>query len=162
MTMPRHRHVQERTQASPAENKMRAFIRRFPMHYGIYRRYPLGRFPAVRSGRGLGCPPDGVGDGVEWVLNLICPHFVGVFCTASTCSETPGQCRRRPICQAPAAGPPRAGGDRAGGTGPAARIGRAHRGEACRASVGRRSVAAAALAPLRRERAGRVERGCRV
>jgi hypothetical protein len=25
---------------------MHAFIRRFLMHYGIYRRYPLGRLPA--------------------------------------------------------------------------------------------------------------------
>ena len=32
-----------------AENKMRAFIKRFLMHYGIYRRYPLGRFPALRN-----------------------------------------------------------------------------------------------------------------
>jgi hypothetical protein len=32
-----------------AENKMHAFIRRFLMHYGIYRRYPLGRFPALRN-----------------------------------------------------------------------------------------------------------------
>jgi hypothetical protein len=28
---------------------MRAFIRRFLMHYGIYRRYPLGRLPALRN-----------------------------------------------------------------------------------------------------------------
>jgi hypothetical protein len=28
---------------------MRAFLRRFLMHYGIYRRYPLGRFPALRN-----------------------------------------------------------------------------------------------------------------
>jgi hypothetical protein len=27
----------------------RAFIKRFLMHYGIYRRYPLGRFPALRN-----------------------------------------------------------------------------------------------------------------
>ena len=26
---------------------MRAFIKRFLMHYGIYRRYPLGWFPAL-------------------------------------------------------------------------------------------------------------------
>jgi hypothetical protein len=32
-----------------AENKMHAFIKRFLMHYGIYRRYPLGRFPALRN-----------------------------------------------------------------------------------------------------------------
>jgi hypothetical protein len=32
-----------------AENKMRAFIKRFLLHYGIYRRYPLGRFPALRN-----------------------------------------------------------------------------------------------------------------
>ena len=31
------------------ENKMLAFIRRFLLHYGIYRRYPLGRFPALRN-----------------------------------------------------------------------------------------------------------------
>jgi hypothetical protein len=35
--------------AAVAENKMRAFIRRFLLHYGIYRRYPLGRFPALRN-----------------------------------------------------------------------------------------------------------------
>jgi len=28
---------------------MRAFIRRFLMNYGIYRRYPLRRFPALRN-----------------------------------------------------------------------------------------------------------------
>ncbi len=28
---------------------MHAFIRRFLMHYGIYRRYPLGRLPALRN-----------------------------------------------------------------------------------------------------------------
>ena len=28
---------------------MRTFIKRFLMHYGIYRRYPLGRFPALRN-----------------------------------------------------------------------------------------------------------------
>jgi hypothetical protein len=28
---------------------MRVFIKRFLMHYGIYRRYPLGRFPALRN-----------------------------------------------------------------------------------------------------------------
>jgi len=28
---------------------MRAFIKRFLMHYGIYRRYPLGRLPAFRN-----------------------------------------------------------------------------------------------------------------
>jgi hypothetical protein len=32
-----------------AEHKMRAFVKRFLMHYGIYRRYPLGRFPALRN-----------------------------------------------------------------------------------------------------------------
>ena len=31
------------------ENKMLAFIRRFLPHYGVYRRYPLGRFPALRN-----------------------------------------------------------------------------------------------------------------
>jgi hypothetical protein len=30
-------------------NEMRAFIKRFLMHYGIYRRYPLGWFPAFRN-----------------------------------------------------------------------------------------------------------------
>ena len=30
-------------------NEMRAFIKRFLMHYGIYRRYPLGRLPALRN-----------------------------------------------------------------------------------------------------------------
>jgi hypothetical protein len=30
-------------------NEMRAFIKRFLMHYGIYRRYPLGWFPALRN-----------------------------------------------------------------------------------------------------------------
>jgi hypothetical protein len=35
--------------ASPAEQKMSAFINRFLIHYGIYRRYPLGRFPALRN-----------------------------------------------------------------------------------------------------------------
>jgi hypothetical protein len=36
---------------SPAfgETEMQAFIRRFLMHYGIYRRYPLGRLPALRN-----------------------------------------------------------------------------------------------------------------
>jgi hypothetical protein len=29
--------------------KMRAFLRRFLMHYGIYRRYPLGLLPALRN-----------------------------------------------------------------------------------------------------------------
>jgi hypothetical protein len=28
---------------------MRAFLRRFLMHYGIYRRYPLGLLPALRN-----------------------------------------------------------------------------------------------------------------
>jgi hypothetical protein len=28
---------------------MRAFIRRLIMHYGIYRRYPLARLPALRN-----------------------------------------------------------------------------------------------------------------
>jgi hypothetical protein len=37
------------SRACLAENKMHAFIRRFLMHYGIYRRYPLGRFPALRN-----------------------------------------------------------------------------------------------------------------
>jgi hypothetical protein len=29
--------------------KMRPFLRRFLMHYGIYRRYPLGLLPALRN-----------------------------------------------------------------------------------------------------------------
>jgi hypothetical protein len=28
---------------------MRAFFKRFLMHYGIYRRYPLGRVPAIKN-----------------------------------------------------------------------------------------------------------------
>ena len=28
---------------------MHAFLRRFLMHYGIYRRYPLGLLPALRN-----------------------------------------------------------------------------------------------------------------
>jgi hypothetical protein len=36
---------------------MRAFIKRFLMHYGIYRRYPLGRFPALQM-RGVSLSPD--------------------------------------------------------------------------------------------------------
>ena len=28
---------------------MRSFVRRFMMHYGIYRRYPLARLPAIRN-----------------------------------------------------------------------------------------------------------------
>jgi hypothetical protein len=28
---------------------MRSFVRRFMMHYGIYRRYPLARLPALRN-----------------------------------------------------------------------------------------------------------------
>ena len=39
----------ERFRASLTENKMLAFIKRFLMHYGVYRRYPLGRFPALRN-----------------------------------------------------------------------------------------------------------------
>ena len=39
----------EDTERRDAEHKMRAFIKRFLMHYGIYRRYPLGRFPALRN-----------------------------------------------------------------------------------------------------------------
>ena len=31
------------------ETEMQAFIRRFLMYYGIYRRYPLGRLPALRN-----------------------------------------------------------------------------------------------------------------
>jgi hypothetical protein len=29
--------------------RMHAFLRRFLMHYGIYRRYPLGLLPALRN-----------------------------------------------------------------------------------------------------------------
>jgi hypothetical protein len=29
--------------------EMHAFLRRFLMHYGIYRRYPLGLLPALRN-----------------------------------------------------------------------------------------------------------------
>jgi hypothetical protein len=29
--------------------KMNAFLRRFLMHYEVYRRYPLGRLPALRN-----------------------------------------------------------------------------------------------------------------
>ena len=32
---------------------MRTFIKRFLMHYGVYRRYPLGRFPAPPRGASL-------------------------------------------------------------------------------------------------------------
>jgi hypothetical protein len=39
----------ENVERGDAEHKMRAFIKRFLMHYGIYRRYPLGRFPALRN-----------------------------------------------------------------------------------------------------------------
>ena len=39
----------KRFRASLAENKMLAFMKRFLLHYGIYRRYPLGRFPALRN-----------------------------------------------------------------------------------------------------------------
>jgi hypothetical protein len=33
----------------PRSMEMQAFLRRFLMHYGIYRRYPLGRLPALRN-----------------------------------------------------------------------------------------------------------------
>ena len=48
----------DRTKRSPSLNdsrslsqrtKMNTFLRRFLMHYGIYRRYPLGRLPALRN-----------------------------------------------------------------------------------------------------------------
>jgi hypothetical protein len=39
----------KRFPASLVENKMNDFLRRFLMHYGIYRRYPLGRLPALRN-----------------------------------------------------------------------------------------------------------------
>jgi hypothetical protein len=35
--------------AAAQDGNMRAFIRRFLMHYAIYRRYPLGRLPAMRN-----------------------------------------------------------------------------------------------------------------
>jgi len=35
--------------ATPRRTKMHAFVKRFLMHYGIYRRYPLGRLPALRN-----------------------------------------------------------------------------------------------------------------
>jgi hypothetical protein len=38
-----------RFRPSLVENMMRAFIKRFLMHYGIYRRYPLRRFSALRN-----------------------------------------------------------------------------------------------------------------
>jgi hypothetical protein len=31
------------------EDAMHAFVKRLLMHYGIYRRYPLGWFPALRN-----------------------------------------------------------------------------------------------------------------
>jgi hypothetical protein len=34
---------------SRPEHKMNAFLKRFLMHYGIYRRYPLARLPALRN-----------------------------------------------------------------------------------------------------------------
>jgi hypothetical protein len=37
------------SRVSFAEDKMHAFLKRFLMHYGIYRRYPLGRLPALRN-----------------------------------------------------------------------------------------------------------------
>jgi hypothetical protein len=39
----------EDAERGDGEHKMRAFIKRFLMHYGIYRRYPLRRFPALRN-----------------------------------------------------------------------------------------------------------------
>src|ERR1700704_3971759 len=33
----------------PGETAMHAFLGRLLMHYGIYRRYPLGRLPALRN-----------------------------------------------------------------------------------------------------------------
>ena len=35
--------------SSFGETEMQAFIRRFLMYYGIYRRYPLGRLPSLRN-----------------------------------------------------------------------------------------------------------------
>jgi hypothetical protein len=37
------------TERGDAESKMSAFVRRLLLHYGIYRRYPLGWFPALRN-----------------------------------------------------------------------------------------------------------------
>jgi hypothetical protein len=39
----------EDAERGDAEHKMRDFIKRFLMYYGIYRRYPLERFPALRN-----------------------------------------------------------------------------------------------------------------
>jgi hypothetical protein len=39
----------KRFPVSLLEKKMNDFLRRFLMHYGIYRRYPLGRLPALRN-----------------------------------------------------------------------------------------------------------------
>ena len=45
----RWRRRYDNAERGDAEHKMRDFIKRFLMHYGIYRRYPLGRFPALRN-----------------------------------------------------------------------------------------------------------------
>jgi hypothetical protein len=39
---------------------MNAFLRRFLMHYGIYRRYPLGRLPALRNAWRIARPLTGL------------------------------------------------------------------------------------------------------
>jgi hypothetical protein len=72
---------------------MHAFIRRFLMHYGIYRRYPLGRFPALRnawraaqpwrepSGRALwhgGCAEDALMREVVGFIQLACALTLGM------------------------------------------------------------------------------------
>ena len=50
---------------------MLAFIKRFLMHYGIYRRYPLGRFPAL-SNAWRAAQPDGVlGRLREWGASFL-------------------------------------------------------------------------------------------
>jgi hypothetical protein len=56
--IPRTMRFADRTERSPRLNdsrslsrrtKMNAFLRRFLMHYEVYRRYPLGRLPALRN-----------------------------------------------------------------------------------------------------------------
>jgi hypothetical protein len=58
--IPRTMRFADRTERSPRLNdsrslsrraKMNAVLRRFLMHYGVYRRYPLGRLPALRTAR---------------------------------------------------------------------------------------------------------------
>ena len=40
---------------------MRSFFKRFLMHYGIYRRYPLARLPALRNAWRTAQPLSGSG-----------------------------------------------------------------------------------------------------